>query len=210
MPRGKEATRPLGDNGNTNPCSWNRFLLHQLEQICVRCKSIHCIQCIARSNQTKSNCLSIFFVFHTFAIILAQLKNLMLTKKSSDVLARCLWLLNASDFWLVDTLGWVSDWSEQFVHQTWNKNFVVYYASWKLNMEQTMCDWSVVRSGACFGRRWKPVCDTAPLFGLDWYPRLSRDRDFSDTNSSFHTQFSRCCVPAWANCRKTCLFYLYL
>ena len=97
----------------------------------------------------------------------------MSTKKNSDVLPQCLgilWLLNASDFWLVDTLGWVSDWSEQFVHQTWNKNIVVYYGSWKPNMEQTMCDWFVVRSGACFGRRWKPVCDTAPLFGLDWYP----------------------------------------
>ena len=84
----------------------------------------------------------------------------------NSLIVECVWFL-------VGWLAWVGFWlMNNFFTKCETKTLCresrVYYGSWKLN--KTMCDWCVVRSGACFGQRWKPVCDTAPLFGLDWYP----------------------------------------
>ena len=164
MPRGKEATRPLGDNGNNHPCSWNRFL-----------SGVNLF--IARSNQPSqaaTNCgffLLSILVFHTLAIILIAEESYVDQEKlrctcSMSLIVECVWFLVGR----LARVGFslMNNFFTKRETKTLCRESRVYYGSWKLN--KTMCDWCVVRSGACFGQRWKPVCDTAPLFGLDWYP----------------------------------------
>ena len=180
----------------------------------VQINSLHSMHCSEQSNQNKLSFNFLCFPHICNNSIWAEesyvdQEKLRCTSSMSwnSLIVECVWFL-------VGWLAWVGFWlMNNFFTKRETKTLCresrVYYGSWKLN--KTMCDWSVVRSGACFGQRWKPVCDTAPLFGLDWYPAsVAATEIFFDTNSSFHTQFSRCCVPAWANCSKTCLFYLYL